>query len=280
MKRNTRRAMAFSVTILLGLILISCSSAPTGPQPGSPEYTWSAAKQTIAAGDYIKASLHLDKLASGQSEFAPKAQAWLLVMTAGMAKGYSDLADTFEQGAKNNRAQPLTFRNRASNYQRTAGRLSVQFAEAYQRFSKSKLEQVPLAFSLPKGSANLPPHLLRVEKGMMPTEGDIELSQTAAVDRGILLTACSAAGAGSDTEKAAELMKSGEVQVPRATFMLAMANAMYDQANLYTRKKLSDPSKLKMFTDMAISALKEVPESKETKELKKKIDTLLRKEKP
>lgn len=280
MKRNTARAMALSATVMLGLILISCSSAPTGPQPGSPEYTWSAARQVIAAGDYMKASLHLDKLASGQSEYAPKAQAWLLVMTAGMAKGYSDLADTFEQGAKNNRAQPLTFRNQASNYQRTAGRLSVQFAEAYQRFSGSKLEQIPLSFGVPKGSTSLPPHLLRVEKGMMPTEGDIALSQSAAIDRGILLTACRAAGAGGDAAKAAELMKSGEIQVSRATFQFAMANAMYDQATLYTRKKLSDPSKLKMFTDMASAALKEVPESKDTKELKKKIDALLKKERP
>jgi hypothetical protein len=228
----------------------------------------------------MKASIHLDKLASGQSEYAPKAQAWLLVMTAGMAKGYSDLADTFEQGAKNNRAQPLTFRNRASNYQRTAGRLSVQFAEAYQRFTSAKIEQVPLAFNLPKGSASLPPHLLRVEKGMMPTEGDVEMSQMAAVDRGILLTACRAVGAGEDAAKAADLMKSGDLQVPRNTFMLAMASAMYDQATLYTRKKLSDPSRLKMFTDLSTGALKGVPDSKETKELKKKIDALLKKERP
>ncbi len=272
--------MALLAAVTAILILISCSSAPTGPQPGSPEYTWSAARQTVAAGDYGKASLHLDKLASGQSDYAPKAQAWLLVMTAGMAKGYSDLADRFEKGATNNRAEPLTFRNRAGNYQRTAGRLSVQFAEAYQRFSNSKLEQVPLAFSLPKGSMTLPPHLLRVEKGMMPTEGDVELSQTAAVDRGILLTACSAAGAGDDAAKAAELMKSGDLQVPRSTFLVAMANAMYDQATLYTRKKLSDPSRLKMFTDLATGALKGIPDSKETKELKKKIDALLKKERP
>jgi hypothetical protein len=280
MMKATVRAVTLAASLSAILILISCSTAPPGPQPGSPEYLWAAARETAAAGDYLKTTLHLDKLASGQSEYAPKAEAWLLVLTAGMAKGYSDLADSFEAGAKMNREQPLTFRNQAANYQRTAGRMSVQYAEAFQRFAKSKTDPVPLAFGLPKGSSEVPPHLLRVEKGMMPTPGDIEAAQTAAINRGILLTASRAAGAGDDAAKAGALLKDPNFTVPRATFMLAMANALYDDANLYTRKKLSDPSKLKMFTGLATEALKGVPESKETKELTKKIQALLKKEKP
>ncbi len=277
MKVNTKRAITLAASISAILILISCSSAPVGPQPGSPEFIWSAAGRTAAAGDWDKASLQLDKLASGQSSFAPKAQPWLLVLTAGMIKGYTDLAGSYEQGAKSNREQPLTFRTRASNYQRTAGRLSMQFAEAWQRFSNNKMDQVPLAFAFPKGSSAISPHLMRVEKGMMPTEGDIEAAQSSAMERGVLLMACRAAGAGDDAAKGAELFKTADLQVPRSTFEFAMAGAMYDLAELYGSKKLDDPSKVKLFLAKAGETLKSVPESKETKALDKKIQALLKK---
>ncbi len=259
------------------VILNSCSSGPPAPQPGSPEYLWNSAKQTSAAGDYMKTSLSLDKLASGQSDYTGKAQAWLLVMTGGMIKGYSDLADSFDQGAKNNRAEPLTFRTKAANYRRTAGRLSTQFAEAYQRFTSNKLEQVPIALGVPKGNAAVPAQILRVEKGMVLTPGDVEASEAASVDRGILLIAARAVGAGDDAAKAAELLKNPDLAVPRNTFLMAMATSLYDQAELYSSKKLDDPSKVKTFCGQASDILKQLPASKETKELDKKIQALAKK---
>ena len=51
-----------------------------------------------------------------------------------------------------------------------------------------------------------------------------------------------------------------------------------DEAQLYTPKKLDDPQKLKVFSDMALDALKNVPEDK-AKVLTEKIKTGMTKKK-
>jgi hypothetical protein len=277
MKAFATKWLALGASVLVVLALISCSSTPTGPQPGSPEFTWSAAKQAVANADYPKALIALDKLASKQSELQAKAQPWNLVMLAGISKGYMDLAQTFESGAKNNRSEPLTFRTKGMAYQRQAGRYTMQFAEAYEQFSKTKTEQVPLAFDFPKGSLENTPHLQRVEKGMMPTQADIEAAQNASIDRGIVEMACAAAGTPGDAAKAADAFKAG--QVPAKAFALAMASAFYDQAQLYGRKKLDDPSKVKMFSQKTADLLKAAGDSKEAKEINKKLQALMKSEK-
>jgi hypothetical protein len=270
--------LALAVLIPAFVLLFSCSTQPAGPQPGSPEFYWSAAKETTAMGDYVKTTMHLDRLASKENDYTDRAQAWLMVMSAGMAKAYSDMAENFEAGARANRADPLSFRRLANNYRMTAGRLSLQFAQAFDRFSKTTIDPVPLAFGFPKGNPGVPPHLLRVEKGIMPGEADIEAALSASLDRGILLTTCRAAGAPEDTAKASELFRAEKVEVPRGTFMLAMANAFFDQAQLYVRTRLSDPSKLKALCDRGLDALKSAPDSKDSKDLAKKIQALLKKE--
>ena len=59
----------------------------------------------------------------------------------------------------------------------------------------------------------------------------------------------------------------------------AMANALYDQSQLYTRQKLNDSEKQRIFCDRAVEALKTLPESKETKALITKIEGSLKRPK-
>jgi hypothetical protein len=58
-----------------------------------------------------------------------------------------------------------------------------------------------------------------------------------------------------------------------------MANALYDQSQLYTRVKLDQPDRLMFFCTHALEALKTVPQSKDTKELAKKIQGVLKSKK-
>jgi hypothetical protein len=53
--------------------------------------------------------------------------------------------------------------------------------------------------------------------------------------------------------------------------MTAMANVLYEESQLFGPRKQDDPEKLKIFTNLASGALKDVPESKQTKELSAKI---------
>ena len=60
---------------------------------------------------------------------------------------------------------------------------------------------------------------------------------------------------------------------------MAMAESLYNASQLYTSKKLDDPSKMTIFAERAQEALKTVPPSKESKELNAKIAASLKKSK-
>ena len=100
--------------------------------------------------------------------------------------------------------------------------------------------------------------------------------QKRALDRGVLLAACRAAGAPEDPAKAQELFKNPPVKISRAAIITAMANDLFEQSQLYAPRKLNDPEKLRILCVRAQDALKTVPESKETKELNSKIQAALK----
>ena len=66
-------------------LTFSCSSS-AGPQPGTPAYFWSAAKETFAASDYVKTSEHLDKILASDNEYTARARrTWAEGAVIGMA---------------------------------------------------------------------------------------------------------------------------------------------------------------------------------------------------
>jgi hypothetical protein len=276
MSAMTRRMLlALSIAGAAGSTF-SCSTS-NAPQPGTPAYFWAAANETFAANDYVKTSEHLDKILASDNEYTARARTWSLILISGMARGNMDLADNFEYGVKAKKADPGGFRKYISNSRSTAGRLGLQFAEAFMRFQKGKDDPVVLAFHFPSGSAAPVPEFTRASVGqpLLPTE--IESAQKHAIERAILLQTCAAAGAADDTAKALDLFKSGSAQVPRATFMTAMANVLYDQAQLFGPRKLDDPEKMKVFSNLASGALKDIPETKQTKELSAKLEAGMKK---
>jgi hypothetical protein len=262
--------------LAVSVVTAGCSTS-TAPQPGTPAYAWSAAKETFAAGDYVKTAEHLDKVLASENEYTARAHPWRLILTSGMARGDMDLADNFEYGVRAKKADPGGFRKVISNSRSTAGRLSLQFAEAFMSFQKGKDDPILLDFTFPSGSAAPVPEFARASVGqpLLPTE--IESAQKHAMQRAILLQTCVAVGATDDTAKALDLFKSGSAQVSRAAFMTGMANTLYDEAQLFGSRKLDDPEKLKVFSNLASNALKDIPETKQTKELSAKIQTAMKK---
>jgi hypothetical protein len=225
----------------------------------------------------LKASEHLDKLLASDNEYTARARPLLLILTSGMVRGYMDVADNLELGVRAKKADPGGFRKYISNSRSTAGRLSLHFAETFMRFQKGKDDPIPLVFSYPSGSAAPVPELTKASEGMPLRETEIEAAQKHAVERAILLETCRAAGAPDDTAKALDLFKSGNVQVSRAAFLTGMAESLYQQAQLYDRRKLDDGEKLKVFSNLALSALKDVPETKQSKKLSETIQKGMKK---
>jgi hypothetical protein len=271
MSTSAMRAMATGILVLLFCcLLISCSDG-NAPKEGTPAFYWAAAQETFAAKDYVKTVKHLENASATDNEFTAKARPWLLVMTSGMARGYTDLADSFDAGAMSNKNSPTAFRRQTNTYRGEANRLSLEFVEVFDKFQKGKDDPIPMAFPFPSGSAAPVPALNKVGAGIMPAATEIESAEKRAVERGVLLAVCSAVGAPDDPAKARELLKPGTFQVPRAAFVTAMANRLFDQSQLYSSRKMDDPQKAKIFCNRALDALKTVPETKQTKDLSSKI---------
>jgi len=270
--KSRRFWVAVSIAIMSGLEL-SCSGGSTAPraEKGTPAFYFAAAGETFAAGDFVKTSENLEAILKGENEYTARAQPWLLILTSGMIRGYAEVADSLENGVRAKKGDPGGYRKYISSSRSTAGRLSLQFAEAFMRFQKGKDDPIVLAFRFPGGTAAPVPELTRAMEGMPLQAEEIESAQRRAVQRGVLAETSRAVGAPDDTAKATDLFKSGSAQISRATFLEAMANSLYEQSQLYTSRKLDDPTKVKVFADLASEALKPVPETKQTKQLFDKI---------
>jgi hypothetical protein len=273
----TGRMAALCALITVNLILLSCSGGG-GPQPGTPAFSWAAAKETYAAGDYQKTVENLGGIVSSPNDYLTRAQPWMLVLTSGMAQGYMDLAGAFDAGGHSNHPQATNFHRQVNTYQGAANTLALQFADTFSKF-ESKDEYVTLAFAYPTGSPTEVLLLNKVSGGAWLPEADIETAQKRAIERAVLLATCRAAGAKDDPAKAQDLLKTGEAKVPRAAFVQAMAAALFEESQLYSQNKLGQPDKMKIFCTRAQDALKTVPASKESQDLDKKIQTALKKAK-
>jgi hypothetical protein len=274
MTATALRLGAVMAAISASVTLTSCTGE-NGPQPGTPAFDWAAARQTAAAGDYVKTLDNLERIASGTNEYTSKARPWLLVLTSGMARASAEMADRFEVGGRANKGD-TSFRRNMNTFRGQASSLSLRFAQAFGEFQKTKDESVLLAFAYPNGSANPPMTLTRIATGVLPPPGEIDIAHKQNMERGILLATCAAAGAPDDPAKTQQTMKEADPKVPRAVFVTAMATALFDQSQLFSRQKLDDPEKMKVFCMRAQEALKTVPESKTTKELNAKIEKTLK----
>jgi hypothetical protein len=273
---RSRTAAAAVVSLLF--LANSCSdSGPAPPQKGSPAFYWQAASETYKAGDYQKTIEHLEQIAASDNEYSARAQPWLLVMTSGVARGYMQLADAFELAARARPADQGTFRRQMNDYRAAANRAALQFAENFDKFQKQKSDSIPLAFAYPTGSATPVQALDKAASGAALGPAELDTAQRRTLERSILLEACRAVGAPDDTAKAQASFKSENPQVARSVFVMAMADSLHRQAQLYSRMKMDDPNKYKIFSSRASEALGTIPESKESKELRLKIDGELKK---
>jgi len=239
---------------VLSLILLASCSSPAPTNTRTPAFYWSAAKETFAAGDYGKTTDHLDHLMGNPNEYSSRAIPWSLVLTAGMAGGYMELADNYGAGAHFNKAESGTFWHKAMEYRTNASRLALQFAENVEKMQQVPAGSILLDFALPIGSAATPPEFTQIAKGVVLAQAEADSALALAIQRNVLLAACLAAGASNDPAKAETILR-GSASIPRATFAKAIAKMLEDESLLYARNKLDDPKKLAVFHERAQNVL-------------------------
>lgn len=268
-----------SSSLMILLILAGCSSGPRAAEKGTPPFYWQAAKETFAAGDYTKTLDHLGQLAKSQNEFRGRALIWSLALTSGLESAYAEMGDNFETGARANTANPAPFRRQASDARSRANQLALNFAETVPKFlAESKDATVKLDFPFPSGTVAAVPQLAKASSGALLSETEIADAQKRALARGVILSVTQFAGAGKDAAKASEMFKRGPVDVPRPAILLAIAEKLHEQAQLYGKRKLDQPDRAKFFCEQALTTLKSAGDagSKEAKDLEKKIQSTLK----
>ena len=265
-------------TLVLALGSVSCSTGPEPPKPGTPAFYWASAQEAYKNGDFPRTDQGLEEIVGGDSEFASRARAWQLVVSAGLTQGYAELADNYEAGAKMNRENPMPFRKQMATLRSQANASAMEFTENFHRFvAKEKDPNVVLAFAYPAGSVNPPAGLRKVAAGMTLLDSEREAMHADMLQRGVLLTLCLATGNPDDPAKTLEIFKAGEVRVPRNVFLYAMAKALADRSELFSSAKLDLPERLKVMCQEALDALHEVPETKESKALTLRLQATLKK---
>jgi hypothetical protein len=265
-------------TFLLALVTTSCSSGPTPPRPGTPAFYWNAAKDAYRAGDYVKTDTQLAEIVRTDNEYAARARAWSMVINAGLSQGYSQLSDSFEAGARANRANPMPFRKQVTTLSSLASASDMQLVETLHHFlERDKDPTVLLAFDYPGGAAAEPGSLKRVAGGILIQDSERDALQLAMLQRGVLLSLCRFTGSPDDSAKTLEKFKTPEVRVPREVVLFAVAKTLFDQSEIFGSNKLDQPARLKALCQEALEALKAIPETKETKALAAKIQASLKK---
>jgi hypothetical protein len=241
---STRIAALAVSALMLGLAACSGPVTTSTARVGTPEFYWYAAKETYAAGDYVKAANHLDHLIDNQNEYTARAVPWSLVLTSGMAAGYMELAEAYTSGARVNKKEALAFRRKASDYRTMASPLVLRFAQNVDKMSKVPSGGIQLAFGLPKGAAAPSALLASISKGMQLDAADEEHAQVLTVQRNVLLAVCRAAGAPNDAARTEEVLGHASALIPRATFERSLSDILILESTLYSREKMDDPDKL------------------------------------
>jgi len=262
----------------LALLSVSCNSGPTPPEPGTPAFLWNASKQTYRDGDFAKTSDNLSEILRGDNDYAARARVWQVMLTAGMAQGYSELATAYDAGAKANRANPMPFRKQVTDLRTRGGRAALDLTEAVHDFvAKDQSADVLLAFAFPAGSVAKPGSYNKVYAGMTLQESEAQGLQSEMAQHGAVLALCELAGSPGDSAKVLDKFKAGEVKLPRATYLYGAAKLLYDNSELFGSNKLDQPQRLTVMCEEALKALKGVPENKDTKDLTAKIQAALKK---
>lgn len=266
-----------AILLLAFGIATGCSSGPPPIKPGSPAFFWAVARESYRTGDLVKTDATLLDLGQTDSPFAAPARVWQLVVSAGLTKGYSELADAYEAGGRRDPANATSFRRQACNLRSLAATTALEFAQAVHNMTETDQNaKVLLSFGFPPGSAVRPEALAKLSGGTWLPDSDRDSLLTAMLQRGVLLAASGAVGSPDDPIKALAAFQTAEVRIPRETFLYGMAKLLYQEASLFSPLGMDRQDRFVLMCRAAIETLQAIPQTKDTEALAAEIRETLR----
>ena len=273
-----RNQLLTGFTVLIASTIIGCSGGgEAGPAVGSPEWLWDAAAANNGISDFEKIEEHLGKLVGSENPWQDRARVWRFVLLNGLAAGYAELGDAYRDGAKVNEGRAAQFMSSQQQYRRDARRHTIALVEGLGAWRKQigSASTISIDFPLPAGSGKQSPVLASVSEGVYPNERQAGSVKSETLQRSILLSAASAAGAGEEIAKARSAFENTPIEVAAAPFFLAAAQALVDRSEIFGRDNLMEAAKEIFLLDMAAAFAAAAAEG-EDEELKEQAEQLLK----
>lgn len=263
------RLLRLLTIVVAGAFLTGCSAdkAAAPPKPGTIAYSWHAAGETWKTGDYERSMEHLSRVAANQNEYRDKARLWLAVVSAGVADGYLELSNAYDDAARTNKAAAADYRARMRDIRKIADSAALTYAQTVHEFlPEYKAADFQFEFAFPAGELREPIQLARIQKGLGMQGADHEVARKAMAQRGVARFAALIAGSPTDLEKA----RAQFAKPPRDAALAGFAGTLITVADLYCPRKLDLPRRGNALCKEALDAIAMMPEGKVKKELEGK----------
>ncbi len=238
-------------------LLTSCS---TGGQPAAADpwaSSWEHAEQLFAAGDLDETLRQVDKLLQAPEPYRAKAAAWKMTILAGRARGYYELAEAHLAGSQEDAGQAPRLWRATSTYRSRCRGESLALAEmavvAEKYFSGS--DAVELDFPFPTATAARSSLVESVAVGRPIPDAQVTAVVDYTVRRAVALTMCEAA-TGTPWNERAELCGAQRAVIPQPRLLAMFGKVLYEQAELFGRKRLDDPDKHALLLDLSEKLLR------------------------
>jgi hypothetical protein len=273
------RPVLLAAAIVVSTFLSGCGSekkADAPPKPGTLAHTWYSAGVAWKAGEFEKAMQYLSRVEAAESEYRDRARAWLVVASAGVADGYLELSNAYDEGSKVSKGVSADFRNQMREVRNLANTAALQFGESVHNFlGKNKEPEFTFDFDFPTGEMKEPMQLTKVRKGLPMQPAEHEMVRKAMATRGVIRFATRLAGAPDDPEKAKGLF----AHAPRNAVLGGVATNLIAVADLYCQKKLDMPRRGNAICNEALETIALLPDGKEKKALESKAKAELKRHK-
>jgi hypothetical protein len=246
-----------AILLAAGVTFVGCQTEPAGPEVGSAEWYWEAARHNHAMGDYERAQEHLERLASTYSGWRDRAEPWRAALTGGLARGYLELTDTFGLCASMNAKLAAELQNPIQEWRRNARRHALNFSDAVAAIGNTLQdhEALLLDFSFPAGRPAKSPLMENIESGMTPRPDQIAGCEEEALGRGVVLQTSMMAGVGRDAPQAQKLFESPPVEVPANKMLCSLADSLLELAAIFDARHVNEADKEAYMLDLAVKTL-------------------------
>jgi hypothetical protein len=271
------KSVLIAATAAASFFISGCSAekkATAPPKTGTLAYTWHTATESYKAGNYQRSMEQLTRLATAQSEYRTRARLWLVVVAGGIADGYLQLSNAYEDGARLSKAASSDYRNQVRELRNIANTAALAFAETmHDIMDENKDPRFAFDFGFPAGGSTEPLQLAKIRKGLPMQAADHEVARKKMAEAGVVKFAALLAGSPSDIEKARQQFAAPS----RDAVLMGVATNLVSSADLYSQKKMDIPKRGNALCKEAAEALALLPDSKEKKALDTKAKDALKK---